>query len=373
MQADIDLVTGAFGFSGSYVVKELLAQGRHVIAADLAPTLENQKRRDLLTRTGLQLDHPRLEIVPFDLLDVSAIASLFRRPIRRVFHTASLYDYSAKWELLKRINIDGTQNLLHAAVSANLERFVHWSTCGVFGKPYTAAARGRRNLPFSEDSSSPKNCLPDQAGPTGTHLVNIYSITKWEQEKMVWSACRKHNLPVTVIRPAPMYGPGSDYGHGGIILFIARGLLPFIPASSRRCITTSVHVEDVARFACFIADRKDAIGEDYNVVDNSVISYNEFLQSIALLLGRRIHEIPLVPMPFVRLIGRSVAHLLAWLALIPGFPKSRIAEVQSAAYLGSSYWISNRKSLQTGFVYKYPDVREGLKDTVQWMGSFGWL
>ncbi len=373
MHAEIDVVTGGFGFSGSYVVKELLAQGRHVIAADLASTLENQKRRDFLKRTGFQVDHPHLELVPLDLLNVSTISSLFQRPIRRVFHTASLYDYSATWESLKRINIDGTQNLLQAAVSANLERFIHWSTCGVFGKPFTAAAKGRRNLPFSENSSSPKNCLPDQAGPTNTHLVNIYSVSKWQQEKMIWDACRRHNLPVTVIRPAPIYGPGNDYGHDGIILFVARGLLPFIPASSRRCITASVHVEDVARFACFIADRKEAIGEDFNVVDNSVISYNEFLRYIALLLGRRVHEVPLVPMPFVRLVGRSVAHLMAWLALIPGFPKSRITEVQSAVYLGSSYWISNRKSLATGFVYKYSDVREGLKDTVQWMGDMGWL
>jgi len=50
-----------------------------------------------------------------------------------------------------------------------------------------------------------------------------------------------------------------------------------------------------------------------------------------------------------------------------------VFETQTAPYVGSSYWLSNRKSLATGFEYKYPDVREGLKDLITWFRDVGWL
>jgi nucleoside-diphosphate-sugar epimerase len=250
---------------------------------------------------------------------------------------------------------------------------VHWSTCGVLGKPHTAAEGAQVNVPLCETSSSPRNTPDDARGPSGTHLVNAYSITKWEQEKMLWRASRERGLPLTVIRPAPIYGPGSDYGHGGIILAVAQGFVPAIPADARNHVTASVHVEDVARFACFAAGSARTLGEDYDVVDNSIISYAEFLQFIALLTGRRIREVPLIRQRHLRPL--MIAAARAWTLLERTFsvPRARIFEVQSTTYVSSSYWLSNRKSLATGFTYLYPDVREGLKDTVAWMREAGWL
>jgi nucleoside-diphosphate-sugar epimerase len=368
----LDLVTGAAGFSGSYVVKELLARGGRVVATDL-PAAWGGETRDVLASIGVRLDDDRLEIVPADLLDPGSLAALFDRPITRVFHTASLYDYSAPLARLRRINVDGTRNLLAAAAGAPLERFVHWSTCGVFGKPLPAAYGRRTNLPFTEESSSPRNTPDDATAPVGTELVNAYSVSKWEQEKLVWRAHRDGGLPVTVVRPAPIYGPGSTYGHGGIILAIAQGLVPALPADARNYITTSVHVEDVARFACFAADRADTLGEDYDLVDDSIISYHEFLHYIALLTGRRLRDLPLIRLDHARPVFEVGARAWRWLEVKLGTPRPRVFEVQSATYVSSSYWLANRKSLATGFAYRYADVREGLKDTIAWLRARGWL
>ena len=370
---EMDLVTGAFGFAATHVIAKLLTRGRHVVAVDLPGVLQDARRRELATRLGVDLAHPRLELVGADLLDPDSLPPLFARPLRRVFHTASLYDYSAPIERLRRVNVDGTRHLLACAVEARLERFIHWSTCGVFGKPYTASYKGRCNVPFTEESSSPKNTPPEATGPVGTHIVNDYSITKWEQEKLVWRAHREQGLPLTVIRPAPIYGPGSNYGHGGIILAVARGLTPVIPSDARNFITASVHVSDLAEFACWIAEQPNAIGEDFNVADNSVISYAEFMHYIALLVGRRMWDMPLVFMPAARWFGIRAATLWTALERRYGVPRLRVFEVQSATYMASSYWISNRKTQRAGFAYRYPDVREGLKDTVAWMHEFGWL
>lgn len=369
----MNLVTGAAGFSGSYVVRELLARGERVIATDLASAWASDETRRVLASIGVAIEHPALEIVPADLLDPESLAPLFGRPITRVFHTASLYDYSAPLDRLRRINVDGTRNLLEAAARTNLDRFVHWSTCGVFGKPYTAAAGPRTNLPFSEASSSPRTTPDDATAPAGTELVNAYSVSKWEQEKLVWRWHRERGLPVTVVRPAPIYGPGSSYGHGGIILAVAQGILPVLPSDAKNYVTTSVHVADVARFACHAIDLDDTLGEDYNIVDDSIVSYHEFLHYIALLTGRRLRDLPLVRLDHVRPAFEAAAHAWRWLELRLGTPRPRAFEVQSAVYMSSSYWLSNRKSLATGFRYRYADVREGLKDTVAWMREQGWL
>ncbi len=373
MSSRVNLVTGGFGFSGSYVVRELLAAGERVVAADLPRCLEDRDHREVLARIGLELDHPELELVPLDLLAPATIDALLERPVDRIFHTASLYDYSAPLDRLRRINVEGTRHLLERVRSLELERFVHWSTCGVFGKPHTAADGPSVNVPLGEHSSSPKNTPDDATGPAGTHLVNAYSISKWEQEKMVWQEHRERGLPVTVVRPAPIYGPGSCYGHGGIILAIAQGLVPAIPRDAENYVTTSVHVEDMARFATFIAERDEAVGEDYDVVDDSIISYHEFLSYIALLTGRRVRSIPWIRQTTLRPLMIGGARLWTWLERAFGLPRVRVFEVQSATYVSSSYWLSNRKSQSTGFVYRYPVVREGLKDTVAWLAQMGWL
>jgi len=369
----VDLVTGAMGFSASHLVRHLLARGRKVVGLDLPDALHDTARRAMLATTGIDWEHPDLALVPGNLLEPTSLDDAFASPVERVFHVASLYDYSASLERLRAVNVHGTIHLVEKVLDRGVDRFVHWSTCGVFGKPWPARFGRKNNLPFSEDSSSPKNAAMGAAGPEGTHLVNAYSVSKWEQEQYIWQMFREEGLPVTVIRPAPIYGPGSDYGHGGIILAIAKGYLPAIPRDARNYITTSVHVEDLARFACGIAERPDAVGEDYNVVDNSIISYHEFLHYIALLTGRRMVDLPVITQPMLRPLAQGLAR--AWTAAERrlGIPRVRVLEVQSATYMASSYWLSNRKSLATGFEYVYPDVREGLKDTVAWMREVGWL
>ena len=173
MDDRLNLVTGCFGFSGSYVLRELLRSGQRVVGTDLPSALKNDDLRRTLRAVGLELDHPDLELVSADLLDPSSLGPLFERPVTHVFHTASLYDYSAPLERLRRINVEGGRNLLEAALGRRLARFLHWSTCGVFGKPYTAADGPRVNVPFSERSPSPRNTPDDAAEPPGTCCVAV--------------------------------------------------------------------------------------------------------------------------------------------------------------------------------------------------------
>ena len=133
---------------------------------------------------------------------------------------------------------------------------------------------------------------------------------------------------------------------------MARGLVPVIPADSRNFITASVHVSDLTEFACWIAEQPGAIGEDYNVADNSVISYAEFMHYIALLVGRRMWDIPLVFMPPARWVAIRAAKLWAELERRFGVPRCASSRCSRRPTSASSYWISNRKTLRAGFAYQ---------------------
>lgn len=356
------------------MLRELLERGESVIGTDLPEAVNNASDNEVLANIGLDVTDPNLELVPSNLLEPRSLESLFDRPITHVFHPASLYDYTAPMEKLWKVNVDGTRNLLDQVENADIERFIHWSTCGVFGKPHPASHENYdTNIPFTERNPSPKNTPPNAESPPNTEIVNDYSITKWEQEKMVWREHRENGLPLSVVRPAPIYGPGSNYGHGGIVLAVAYGLVPAIPEDAKNYITTSVHVEDVARFACYIADREESVGEDYNLADNSIISYHEFMHYIALLCGRKMRDIPFVKNKAIKPLFVGTAKLWNWLEEKFGIPRVRIFEIQSAVYMSSSYWISNRKALATGFEFNYIDVKDGLRDLVCWFREMNWL
>ncbi|MFO8058699.1 MAG: NAD(P)-dependent oxidoreductase [bacterium] len=370
----LNLVTGACGFTGLHLVQRLLDEGEKVIATDLGRAFDHPKNKMIFDNLGIDFSNPNCQVIPSDLTDRESLQKLFEQPVTHIFHTASLYDYSAPMDILRKVNIDGFYNLMEFVMECkSLKRFIHWSTCGVFGKPYTAKT-GKCNIPFVEDySSSPKNTPFEQDEPTGTHLVNDYSVTKWKQEQIAWKYHREKGLPLTVVRPAPLYGPGSDYGHGGIVLTINKGLVPFIPSDAKNYITTSVHVEDMVRFAAFIADKDFTVGEDYNIVDDSVISYDDFMRYLALLVGRRMGSIPIIRQTWLRPFMIWAAAFWLKLEQKYGVPRVRVFEVGSATYMSSSYWISNKKSKETGFSYRYPDVREGMRDTIDWFRRVGWL
>jgi nucleoside-diphosphate-sugar epimerase len=367
-----DLVTGAFGFSGSHLVKQLLEQGRTVIGTDTAGRLKNKQRIKECYSIGLDLQHPNLQLIAADLTDMSSLKELFHKTpeIEMVFNTASLYSYSASLSTLKKINVVGTENLL-ATLPQDITHFIHWSTCGVFGKPIQKGALS--GIPFSEQSESPKNMSIHSRRPASTPLVNEYSVSKWEQEQLLWKVHREDGLPLTVIRPAPIYGPGSRYGHGGIVIAIATGLLPFIPSASKRSKTISVHVEDLGRFALHVAGKKEYFGQDFNVVDSSDISYYEFIHYIAGLLDKKIMDVPYLPMGLMKALTYSVAKVVNVLNLKKRFPQLNVVETQSAKYIGSSYRVDNSKSRSIGFSYNYPDVKNGIKDTIDWFKRQGWI
>jgi 2-alkyl-3-oxoalkanoate reductase len=172
------LVTGGGGFVGSYIVKQLLAQGVDVLVLgrNHYPELEN------LGVTGLA----------GDICDASFLSQSFH-DVDTVFHVAALAGIWGKWEDYYRINVQGTENVLAACIANNVSSLIYTSTPSVVfnGKDIV---NGDEQLPYA------------------THFLCHYAKSKVLAEKLVLeSSFGNEALQTCAIRPHLVWGPGDPH------------------------------------------------------------------------------------------------------------------------------------------------------------------
>lgn len=370
------LVDGAGGFIGSYVVRWLLKEGYQVRATDLP-------------RANLEwAEKEGAEVMKADLLDRKQLEPLLKGT-DWVFHVAGLFDFSLPYPTLYDANVIATRNLCEAALRAGVGSFVHWSTVGVYGRIFY--------IPV--DESHPKN-------PT-----NNYEKTKWMGEQVAMSYVGR-GLPIRAIRPTLVYGPGSKYG---VALFLSTVVATYWETKKAPVrivgdmLTHHVHADDVARAAIHLAKKPDTVGKAFNVADDRPVTMTEMFDAIADSLGIE-KGLPLpILKPFVKMAVAMTAPLAPTLekTIISTFgminkiagekwenvvkkygikdilrPRIDMDWLFSYGAIKLSKWkwvpagdhVYDTKALKaTGFEFKWPDFREGLKKTVEWYQENGWL
>lgn len=339
---DLMLVTGACGFVGSNMVDLLVKKGYRVRATDL-PGSERNIHHDTIKKLNV-------EFIPSDLTKKDTLKKVLK-DVQCVFHPAGIFDYTATWEMLEKVNVHGTRNLCEAMIEeGKIKRFINWSSAGVYGKP------DPKYQPTKEDAPVGQGCL-------------LYEKSKLMQEEVVKEFYEKYKLPYTTIRPAPIYGPGNFYGIGQIIFYIAKGQIPGIPVTAKGRMPLC-HVKDVCNAALFLAQKQEAIGETYNVVDDTNITMYSFAHFIAPTVDTALINF-YIPMRlviiFLTLAGK-------WSQFIAKIKKTRPKiEPELLNYLTRSYWFSNEKIKREGYQFLYPEARIGLKETIQWYMDNGYI
>ncbi len=238
------LVTGANGFTGSHLSR-LLNEAGHDVRALVRPHSDRSLLEgiDVETFEGDLTHGPRLR---------EAVAS-----VDRIFHVAAVYREARLSDATYRqVNVEGTRLLAEAALAEGGIPFVYCSTCGVHGEVAPPA-----------DEDSPYN------------PGDIYQRTKVEAERVVLGLHRDRGLPVVVLRPVGIYGPG-DRRFLKLFRGVARRKFPMIGKGN--VLYHLTHVEDVARGFIRAADMSEAVnGEAFILAGARYTSINELVELIA--------------------------------------------------------------------------------------------
>ena len=242
------LVTGATGFIGGHLARRLLALGHQV--------------RGLVRSEGKGAELKRIgvELIRGDVTHPPSLTPAMRG-IEIVFHTAALVTDWGPWSAFRSVTVDGTTNLLQAAADANVSRFLHVSTANVY-EDWVA----RKVRVITEEA-------PHQGG--GDRAYGHYSKSKVLAEESVRKFQKARGLPVTIVRPTWVYGPGD--------FTILPRLLDHLESrfsfwiGGRNPVVDPIYVTDVAECAILAATNPSAAGQAYNVSPDREIRLRDFL------------------------------------------------------------------------------------------------
>ena len=228
------LVTGAGGFIGRSVGAALRRTGLNYVGLDRRPGDDPV--------TGWQV---------CDITDGAALATVFRtHTIGAVIHLAAVLPTAARAhpELATRVNVVGSANLIDAAVSSGVERFIFGSSMSVYG------AEGNGS-PLSEDCPA----QPTDLYGAAKRYVEIYGETIAQTKR----------LSFTALRIATVVGPGARHTaspwRSEIFERLGTGASrPIVIPYPEDAVLSLVHVEDVARMLILLARRENIPSQTYN-------------------------------------------------------------------------------------------------------------
>ena len=327
---DLSLVTGATGFVGSAVARALLARG-HPVRVLARPSSD---RRNL---AGLAV-----EIAEGAMEDPRSLARAVAG-CRYVYHVAADYRiWVPDPAPMFRANVEGTRDLLTAALEAGIERVVYTSSVATLGLVPGGSA----------DEETPSS-IDDMIGP--------YKRSKFAAEEVVRELVRERGLPVVIVNPSTPVGPGDikPTPTGRLIVEAARGQMPAFVDTGLNI----VHVDDVAEGHLAAAD-KGRIGERY-VLGGENMALAEILAEVARAVGRRP---PWLRVPHGVLFPVAIGAELA--ARVTGRdPFVTLDGVRMSRK--KMYFTSQRASHEFGYAPR--PAREAIADAVRWFEANGYL
>lgn len=323
------LVTGATGFVGGNLVEALLRKGYSVtcLVRDKSDTRALQKQP--------------VQVVVGDINDPAAIRKT-GHAIHAVYHTAGIIK-AADREQYFRVNQLGTRRLLETLteVSPNLSRFVHVSSLAAAGPSV-----GGRGLTEGEKPNP----------------ISWYGESKLASEHEVLRFAKA--FPVTILRPSAVYGPG-DRETLLIFRMIKHGCL-FTPGRLARRFSL-IHVDDLATALIGAGEKNTPSGEIFFISRPETYAWEDVGRAMARALEKRYRGISL---PQWMAMAAGVAGDF-W-ARVTGRPAS--INSQKVRELLEPSWLCDSSKAREGLGFSpVMDLESGIRQTVRWYQSHGWL
>ncbi len=257
------LVTGGAGFIGSHLVPRLLELGHSVTVLD---NLSNGKLENL---NGV-LDHPKFMFQRGDILDKTIPKEVFDG-VDSVIHLAALIDISASVADPRQnheVNVDGTFNMLHAAIKHNVKKFVFASSTAVYGDAKT--------LPLQENSA--------------LHPISPYAASKVAGEAYCSAFANCFGLETIALRFFNIYGLRSENSpYSGVITKFLRKIINgealTIDGDGEQT-RDFIHVSDIVKAVILALEQEGLKGEVFNVCTGVPTSINQLAATLKTVTGK---------------------------------------------------------------------------------------
>jgi len=325
------LVTGAAGFIGSHVVRELL-DGNVEVRCLIRPG-ENTANLQ-----GLDV-----ETVQGDVMDIAAVWGAVNG-VDTVFHLAAVFSiWMEDWSRIYEVNTQGSRNILWTSLRAGVQRVVYTSSIAAIG-------------------IAPGKMLSTEETPFNQYaLGNHYVLTKYlsQQEALSFAA---NGLDLVVVNPCFPFGPGdiAPTPTGQIIVDILKGLSRIYFAGG----INIVDVRDVAR-GHVLAAKKGACGNLY-ILGNRNISMGDFMRLVCREAGFGGKRLLRFPVPAVT----AGAACLKWISdhVTRTPPLSTPPEIRYASqYL---YFDNTKARRELGMEFR--PVEDSIRDSITWFKQHGY-
>ena len=333
------LVTGATGFIGRRLVPTLVEQGWAVRACG------RRSRPDDLP--------PEAEYEAVDLAGGDDLNGLYAG-VTHLFHLAGASSSNADEAEMERANVVATANLLSAAPHPQLERVVHMSSTSIYGE------EEQLPLPVREDVEP----RPSRA----------YGKAKWRTEQVVQEAGGS-GLPVVVLRPVSVYGPGNVKLLASAILDVAVEAFDgakAVPVPAEPVEQRLVHIDDLLAATLHVAEADEAVGRAFNVVDGCYPTSHDIAR---ILTGHFDLEIEIADDPDAGPTYDDRQRLHA--AMVEEGMKPNILLTKERFRFMRKANRNNRVSidalLSTGFRFQHTDLEDSIGSTIAWYRDHRWI
>lgn len=320
-------VTGATGFIGHELVKSLLEKGNKVNAL-----VRSVKGFDL---SGSE----NLSVFKGDLSDTEIIEKSMEG-CEGVFHLAGYADiWSKNKNTPYEVNVEGTRNILEAALKSKIKKVVFTSSAGTL-RPSSLMEM------IDETADQPKEFLTD------------YEQTKFRAEKLC-QTYNKNGLDIVIVNPARVYGPGlmgKSNSVTKIIKLYVEGKWRIIPGDGN-FIGNYVFIDDVVNghIKAMESGRK---GEKY-ILGGENVSFSQLMEKIARVSGEN-HSLIKIPVFPILLFSRISLFLADKLMIKPV-----ITPVWVKRYLQNR--ILSSKKAEIHLKYKITPLETGIDLTIRWL------
>ncbi|MDX1763014.1 MAG: NAD-dependent epimerase/dehydratase family protein [bacterium] len=321
------LVTGGKGFLGSHLVARLSALGE---------TVRILARPESAGDEGSSSSVYRGDIRDPDAVDKAV------QGVDKVVHLVSNFRKggSDKKEA-HDINVTGTENVLKACLKHDVKRLVHCSTIGVHGSVLT--------IPANET--------------TAFNPGDLYQETKLVAEEMVWDFYKETALPITVIRPISMLGPG-DLRMLKLFRMIQKGR--FVVVGDGSPYFQPAYIDDVVQGFMLCLDHPGAVGETFIIGGEEYLPLRDLFRLIADELGVQPPRLR-VPLAPVLALATLVETVCVPFGIEPPLHRRRVSFFQN----NRAFSVAKAKEI-LGFQPRI-SLREGIRRTIAWYQEQGWL